>query len=263
MNFTRTTTTVCPVAAEVRRRTLLRSNESASLSRRLRGTEMPARRTRAFTMVEVALSLAIVAFAMVAIIGVMPMGLNVQKENREETIISQDAAVILEAIRGGNSSTNSAALQAACLQIQGIHPALVPNATASTADIVRRLSIPRWDTAYLHPTNPVVQAHFRAMSGNLADTATAGSQMAFSYVVKSEVTNYTASPFMPTNGVPFLTNNLHEVKLTFQWPVYDGGPGVFPTRVGDKRLVVRTFISGQLVKETNGYTFRGVTYQGQ
>ena len=225
-----------------------------------------SRRTRAFTMVEVALSLAIVAFAMVAIIGVMPMGLNVQKENREDTIVSQDAAVILEAIRGGDASANIAALPASCLQIQGIHPDIASGATATALDIVRRLSIPGSDIGK-SPTNLIitnwVKAHFRAMSGNLADTATAGSQMAFSYVVKSEVTNYTASPFMPTNSVAFLTNNLYEVKLTFQWPVYDGGPGVFPTRFGEKRLVVRTFISGQLVKETNGYTFRGVTYQGQ
>lgn len=219
-----------------------------------------SRRTRAFTMVEVALSLAIVAFAMVAIIGVMPMGLNVQKENREDTIVSQDAAVILEAIRGGNASANLTALSSACMQMQGLATALAVGSNSPALDIVRRLSIPRWDTTYV--TN-LVQAHFRAMSGNLADTATAGSQMAFSYVVTSEVTNYTASPFMPTNGVAFLTNNLYEVKLTFQWPVYDGAPGVFPTRVGEKRLVVRTFISGQLVRETNGYTFRGVTYLGQ
>ncbi|MBI5799226.1 MAG: type II secretion system protein [Verrucomicrobia bacterium] len=224
------------------------------------GLWVPSRPTRAFTMVEVALSLAIVAFAMVAIIGVMPIGLNVQKENREETIVSQDAAVILEAIRGGNSSANIASLQAACIQIQGINASIVPGATATTLDIVRRLSIPRWDTSYL--TN-LVQAHFRSMSGNLADTASAGSAMAFSYVVTSEVTNFTASPTVPTNGVSYLTNNLFEVKLTFQWPVYDGAPGVFPTRVGEKRLVVRTFISGQLVRETNGYTFRGVTYLGQ
>lgn len=216
--------------------------------------------TLAFTMVEVALSLAIVAFAMVAIIGVMPMGLNVQKENREETIISQDAAVLIEAIRGGNSSANLTAISTACMQMQGLVTALAVGSNSPALDIVRRLSIPRWDTSY---TTNLVQAHFRAMSGNLGDTASAGTQMAFSYVVTSEVTNFTANPTMPTNGVGYLTNNLYEVKLTFQWPVYDGAPGVFPTRVGEKRLVVRTFISGQLARETNGYSFRGVTYQGQ
>ncbi len=226
-----------------------------------------SRRTRAFTMVEVALSLAIVAFAMVAIIGVMPMGLNVQKENREDTIVSQDAAVILEAIRGGDSSSNLTALSTAFIQMQGLAsalPTLVPGATTNALNIVQRLSIPRWDTT---SAPGLVQAHFRAMSGNLADTATAGSQMAFSYVLTSEVANFTASPTMPANGVAFLTNNLYEVKLTFQWPVYDGGSGVFPTNTGGKSLVVRTFISGQLVRVNtsvpSGYIFRGVTYQGQ
>ena len=50
-------------------------------------------------MVEIALSLAIIAFALVAIIGVLPAVVKVQKEIREETIISQDGLYILEAIR--------------------------------------------------------------------------------------------------------------------------------------------------------------------
>jgi len=36
----------------------------------------------AFTMIEIALCIAVVAIAMVAIIGVLPAGLNVQKQNR-------------------------------------------------------------------------------------------------------------------------------------------------------------------------------------
>src|SRR3990172_1139429 len=55
----------------------------------------------AFTMVEIAISLAIIGFALVAIIGVLPIGMNVQRENREETIINQDAAVWFDAIRNG------------------------------------------------------------------------------------------------------------------------------------------------------------------
>lgn len=54
-----------------------------------------------FTMVEIALCLAIIGFALVAIIGVLPSGLNVQKDNREETIINQDAMVWMDAIRAG------------------------------------------------------------------------------------------------------------------------------------------------------------------
>jgi len=61
-----------------------------------------ARGLAAFTMVEIALSLAVIGFALVAIIGILPLGMNVQRENREETIINQDATVLMEAIRNGN-----------------------------------------------------------------------------------------------------------------------------------------------------------------
>jgi type II secretory pathway pseudopilin PulG len=59
------------------------------------------RRVAAFTLVEVALALAIIGFALVAIIGSLPFGLNVQRENREETIIVQDANFFLDTIRNG------------------------------------------------------------------------------------------------------------------------------------------------------------------
>jgi len=52
-------------------------------------------------MIEIALSLAIIGFALVAIIGILPFGMNVQKDNRQETIINQDATVFLNAIRNG------------------------------------------------------------------------------------------------------------------------------------------------------------------
>ncbi len=52
-------------------------------------------------MIEIAMCLAIIGFALVAIIGVLPLGMNTQRDNREETIINQDATVLLEAIRNG------------------------------------------------------------------------------------------------------------------------------------------------------------------
>src|SRR5688572_26841319 len=60
-----------------------------------------SRHRSGFTLVEIALSLAIIGFALVAIIGVLPFGLNVQKENREETVVVQDANFFLDAIRTG------------------------------------------------------------------------------------------------------------------------------------------------------------------
>jgi type II secretory pathway pseudopilin PulG len=52
-------------------------------------------------MVEIAISLAVIGIALVAIIGVLPIGMNTQRDNREETLINQDATVLMEAIRGG------------------------------------------------------------------------------------------------------------------------------------------------------------------
>ncbi len=52
-------------------------------------------------MVEIAISLAIIGIALVSIIGVLPIGMHTQRDNREETLINQDATVFMEAIRGG------------------------------------------------------------------------------------------------------------------------------------------------------------------
>src|SRR5436190_810822 len=62
--------------------------------------------SRAFTMIEIAISLAVIGFALVAIIGILPTGLDVQKQNREETIINQDAQMWMEAIRNGAQGMN-------------------------------------------------------------------------------------------------------------------------------------------------------------
>jgi prepilin-type N-terminal cleavage/methylation domain-containing protein len=61
---------------------------------------------RAFTMMEIAISLAIIGIALVAIIGVLPIGMNVQQDNRQETIINQDAAVLIEDLRNGSLGMN-------------------------------------------------------------------------------------------------------------------------------------------------------------
>lgn len=57
-------------------------------------------------MIEIALCLAIIGVALVAIIGVLPIGMNVQKDNREETIVNQDATLLMDAIRTGAQGLN-------------------------------------------------------------------------------------------------------------------------------------------------------------
>jgi type II secretory pathway pseudopilin PulG len=69
-------------------------------------SRQPPRPAAAFTMIEIAMALAVIGFALVAIIGVLPQGMDVQKENRRETIINQDANYLLQAIRGGAQGLN-------------------------------------------------------------------------------------------------------------------------------------------------------------
>lgn len=59
-----------------------------------------------FTLVEIAICLAIIGFALLAIIGTLPRGLEIQRANREQTVINQDATVFLQAIRDGSRGLN-------------------------------------------------------------------------------------------------------------------------------------------------------------
>ena len=69
-----------------------------------------SRPAAAFTLVEIAICLAIIGFALVAIMATLPMGMNTQRANREETVIGQDAAMLLPLIahgsRGADDLTN-------------------------------------------------------------------------------------------------------------------------------------------------------------
>src|SRR3954447_22794768 len=80
---------------------------AAKMNRQGRGVRPGAAATQlrgrgGFTMIEIALCLAIIGFALVAIIGILPAGMQVQKDNREDTVVNQDAAYWMEAIRNGS-----------------------------------------------------------------------------------------------------------------------------------------------------------------
>ena len=198
-------------------------------------------RTCGFTMVEVAISIAIVAFALVAIIGVMPTGLNVQKENREDTLVNADASFLLEAIRGGANSANLNVLAGNLVSLTANPAPPVTNAMW----IISCLSMPQ--------SAGSCQAVFRSFSGNLRDQDPNGQLGAFSYQVASEINPVQLDPTTAANYPTYaakLASNLFDVKLTFRWPIYG-------TNFGNGRLVVRTRINGQLSADTNSvWAFR-------
>jgi len=189
----------------------------------------------AFTMVEVALSLAIIAFALAAILGVLPTGANMQRDNRENTIINQEGTFWLEAIRSG--TTNLDEMTNYVDQVQAIYTG-GPNAFANldSREIVGLLTVPT-------PNVLRTEATVRAITGSAAEK---GSPVAFRYQLTSQVIPFTTV----TNSLSAdeaavqdqLQNNLHEVRLTLRWPVLPNGD------TGNGKQVFRAMVGGRMEK---------------
>ena len=232
-----------------------------------------ARRTeRAFTMVEIALSLAIIAFALVAIIGVLPLGMGVQQQNREQTIINQDAGYFLDAIRSGARGlddltnyvgliTNSVQEYDAATNLVGAPVVFVYTYTNSYrngsptappvlldcgSNIVGVLSTPKYIpgnggnffsnhvVAYVRALNGLALDKYPQQDPNVLD-------LAFGYRLLPEIVPVTT--FNP--GSAYVTNlqaNLHDLRLTIRWPLLAGG------NIGH-RLVFHTVVAGELVNQ--------------
>ena len=188
-----------------------------------------------FTLAEIAISLAIIGIGLVAIIGVLPIGMQKQRANREQTVINQDATVLLEAIRGGARGADD--LTNYVFMITNTYagvpgfPRVYANLT-SGAEIVGLLSTPRFVDAYGNPipgpayANPCFSNRMVAFVYSINGPAVekppqaSGSlirQSSFSYGVVCENlpvpaagTNLVNSPF-----VWQLTANLRELRLMF------------------------------------------------
>jgi hypothetical protein len=244
-------------------------------------------------MVEIALCLAIVGFALVAIIGVLPAGLNVQKENREETILNQDSTVWLDAIRAGgrrdqfgvsDELTNYVDRIVVSNWLYTINPAgpatiaigrtIVgertqgPNTTTlltNGAHVVGLLSTPR--IAYINPNQFVsnyVIAYCRAISGTAAEKPMQNNadvrDLGFTYRMVVDITP--AGSIDPegilTNTVDrILRDNLADVRLLFRWPLKETfRPGLVLDRpaAGNSKMVFRTQVGGTFTPYP-GYQF--------
>jgi type II secretory pathway pseudopilin PulG len=189
-------------------------------------------RSAAFTMVEIALSIAIVAFALVAIIGVLPTGLNVQRENREDTIINSEAQFWIEAIRSGSRDLMSITSAVDVVQIgysfqnnssvnyltNPWHNVLGPintnRAAAFPGYVVGVLTSPAFGPTTNDPLRSVT-IRSRAISGPLSDKGStlAARDFAFAYHMTVELIPYD-SGHATVLGVFNNTNNLNLDPLT-------------------------------------------------
>jgi hypothetical protein len=206
-------------------------------------TSLRNKQVSAFTMVEIALCLAIVGFALVAIIGGLPIGLNVQKLNREETIINHDATIWMDALRSGSTGYNELAKYVDRVVVIG------ENGVSATygpftdgREIVGLMSTP----------GHRIHVYVRALSGSAVDKAPQDNpdvtSLAFSY--RLQIENTPAASYDVAGGAAL--DNLTDVRLLFRWPLK--GPiraGNPVPDVGNSKLQYRTQLGGRVVQDTN------------
>lgn len=150
----------------------------------------------AFTMVEIAISIGVIAFALVAIIGILPTGLQTQRDNREDTLVNQDARLLIEAIKSGGRDVNSD-LGSFVSRVDGN-----PVSGISPTNLVQLLS----DT----------NVHVIVMASVSGAVASRGSDLGFHYQIRTFVTNSAL-------GGSAWGDTAYEVRLRFAWPVLPDG----------------------------------------
>ena len=176
----------------------------------------------AFTMVEIAIALGVIAVALVAIMGVMPAGMATQKDNRQDTIINQDGAYLLEAIRTSAQNIPDLVNFAEVIDGQPVGTGM------SSSNVVQLMS---------EPNGPHMNV-FHAITGSAALRGQGVPN--FRYMVISDVKQLNnVNPDLPWAGA--LQNNSYEVRLVFFWPLQPGSTNVTATT---QKQSMRTIITG-------------------
>jgi type II secretory pathway pseudopilin PulG len=237
-------------------------------------------------MVEIAICLAIIGFALVAIIGVLPLGMNTQRDNREETVINQDATVLLEAVRNGTRGANdltnyvyaitnySAVYNAngtfANYKVYGYinYPSYLTNG----ANIIGLMSTPEFTDVFGVPVSSLINggfsnhvvAYVRSLSGLAAEKPPQDNPImkedTFSYrilCVNAPVpvdTNIFNLSLAQQQYVRQLSANLHELRMTFLWPQLPNG------KLGNGRQTFRATIAGQIARTNDLYFYQSQSF---
>ena len=210
-----------------------------------------------FSIAEVMLAIGVVAFGLVAVLGVLPAGLTVQKDNREETIIRYDAQYWMTILRAGMQPTD-ALHQVEWVELQvddGVGPVVYrahrPRLGGDGAgpewrnlpplfrghlkqaswptDVIGWMSIPDNGTAL---GSVKKTARVRAMNGQLFDRIYGRKALV---ATRQEFVSEGDTAFHPLPGGEFAFSyllethiapdpanvNLWRITLTFKWPVLD------------------------------------------
>jgi type II secretory pathway pseudopilin PulG len=225
------------------------------------GSPVPPRKgaPSAFTIIEIAISLAVIGFALVAIIGVLPVGLNVQRETHQDTIIGQDGSFFLEAIRNGgptNGPGTSTSLDFLTNYVESIVVTNLSNGLPVRTYTINNPASGQVILGLLSTPSSLTTARVRGMTGAATEQNGSNGVTAFRYYMNVEIEPFTTASsnsfdIITTNTNPestHLTYNLWEVRLKFSWPIVN----TFSGKVGPGRQSYRCLISGSLLPNTNG-----------
>ncbi len=235
-------------------------------------------------MIEIAIALAVIGFALVAIIGVLPTGITVQKDNREDTIINQDGPYWMEAIRSGNRGLDFLTNFVESVTVtnsKGGYTNISPTDPPFTgSQIVNLLSYPKYfEDASGNIVTNTVTARVRALSGAATEQGTNNVDFAFAYQMRSEITpfqqmvtkdstNFTETGLTDAQiaqrrvaWTEVVTRDLNttEIRLVFRWPLLS------KEETGPNRQIFRSIVSGVRVYDTNfdGWFFQPSSFVPQ
>ena len=241
----------------------------------LRRTARPTfLRQGAFTMIEIAIALGVIAFALIAIIGILPVGLNVQRETHQDEVIGQDGPFFLEAIRKGGPALGLGANTSLDFLTNYVESITISNSQTTTpliytnnAKSANYLSNGTMILGLLTTPQIVfgsvntVTARIRGLTGAATEQSGSNAVTAFRYYMNVEIAPFTSiSPYASefadyipndTNSLPaaiYLENYLYEIRLRFSWPIRPNGTA------GPGRQTYRSLVSARLLDFTNGPT---------
>jgi type II secretory pathway pseudopilin PulG len=256
----------------------------------VRCSSLPRSAGRAFTMIEVALCLAIISFALMAIIGVLPRGMNTQRDNREETIIGQDATLLLEAIRSGSHGADDLTNYVIAITNNwtGYDTNGIPTSSGINGYTTNSASLSGNSKPYYSLTNGLhiigllstpeftdtngnsisslnfggfsnrITAYMRSMSGLAAEKPPQNNDIMIADTFSYRLLCVNAPMAVDTNNIPLtgfskqLAGNQRELRMTFRWPLLPNGA---VGNHGSSPQTFRTTIAGQLAQDANGFYF--------
>lgn len=172
-------------------------------------------------MIEIALCIAIVAFAMVAILGVLPTGMTVQKDNRDDAVINQEGQYWLEALRSGNQGMTDLTNYVESVTVSNIISGKTKEflnlgnglQLTNAETILGLLSRPKVEFDDPNPANPKrkiistnrITARVKAITGLASEKGALTNDVSFRYQVQAEL--------IPVDTVP--TNVLNDLTVNF------------------------------------------------